>query len=137
MEEAQGPVLEGRIAFPQIPALGSEGTTNTSREEIQGYTKEGGEPEDTDKHPERPLESKPPEKVVIHDDYLNQTIAIGGNIPEKVVIDAFAWTPADMTRIPCFITEHELKTYPHIKPRVQRKQSISLDRRKIVKDEVA
>ncbi|GJZ53441.1 reverse transcriptase domain-containing protein [Tanacetum coccineum] len=168
MEEAQRPVLEGRIAFPQIPALGSEGTTNTSREEIQGQPKEGGEPEDTvqpppsppkkdtqidekiegkDKHPERPLESKPPEKVVMHDDYLDQTIAIGGNLSVKCRSElieilrkhayAFAWTSADMTRIPCFITEHELKTYPHIKPRVQRKQSIALDRRKIVKDEVA
>ncbi|GJS13017.1 hypothetical protein Tco_0407489 [Tanacetum coccineum] len=36
MEEAQGPTLERRITFPRIPALGSEGTTNTGREEIQG-----------------------------------------------------------------------------------------------------
>ncbi|GJX70620.1 reverse transcriptase domain-containing protein [Tanacetum coccineum] len=97
----KGPVLEGMIAFPRIPALGSEGTANTSREEIQGKTKEGGEPEDTvqpppsppkkdaqidekiegkDEHPERPLESKPPEKVVIHDDYPDQIITIGGNL---------------------------------------------------------
>nr|GEV93448.1 hypothetical protein [Tanacetum cinerariifolium] len=33
--------------------------------------------------------------------------------------------------------EHELKTYHHIEPRVQRKRSIALDRRKVVKDEVA
>ncbi|GJY90374.1 hypothetical protein Tco_0505570 [Tanacetum coccineum] len=136
MEEAQGPILEGRIAFPQIPALGSEGTTNTSREEIQGQTKEGGKSKDTiqlppnppekdtqidekikgkDKHPKRPLESKPLEKHA----------------------DAFSWTLADMIGIPCFIAEHELKTYPHIEPRVQRKQSIASDRRKIVKDEIA
>nr|GEW53217.1 reverse transcriptase domain-containing protein [Tanacetum cinerariifolium] len=51
--------------------------------------------------------------------------------------DAFAWTPADMTGIPCVIAELELKTYPHIKPRVQRKWSIALDRRKVVKEEVA
>ncbi|GKC01716.1 reverse transcriptase domain-containing protein [Tanacetum coccineum] len=51
--------------------------------------------------------------------------------------DAFAWTPADMTGIPRFIAEHELKTYPHIKPMVQRKRSIAPDRRKVVKDEVA
>ncbi|GJZ16649.1 reverse transcriptase domain-containing protein [Tanacetum coccineum] len=46
-------------------------------------------------------------------------------------------TLADMTRIPRFIAEHELKTYPHIEPRVQRKRSIAPERRKVVKDEVA
>ncbi|GKA21799.1 reverse transcriptase domain-containing protein [Tanacetum coccineum] len=46
-------------------------------------------------------------------------------------------TPADMTRIPHSIAEHKLKTYPHIKPRMLRKQSIALDRRRVVKDEVA
>ncbi|GJT09032.1 reverse transcriptase domain-containing protein [Tanacetum coccineum] len=49
--------------------------------------------------------------------------------------DAFAWTPADMTRIPRSVAEHELKTYPHIELRVQRKRSIAIDRRKVVKDE--
>ncbi|GKF57404.1 reverse transcriptase domain-containing protein [Tanacetum coccineum] len=38
--------------------------------------------------------------------------------------------------IPRFITEYELKTYPHIEPRVQRKRSIAPDTRKAVKDEV-
>nr|GFA63744.1 hypothetical protein [Tanacetum cinerariifolium] len=42
-----------------------------------------------------------------------------------------------MTRIPLSIAEHELKTYPHIKLRLQRKRSIALDRRKVVKKEVA
>ncbi|GJU39369.1 reverse transcriptase domain-containing protein [Tanacetum coccineum] len=51
--------------------------------------------------------------------------------------DNFAWTLADMTRIPCVIAEHELKTYPHIVPGVQRKRSIAPDRRKVVKEEVA
>ncbi|GJS38566.1 hypothetical protein Tco_0563609 [Tanacetum coccineum] len=51
--------------------------------------------------------------------------------------DAFAWTPADMTGIPRFIAEHELKTYPHIEPRVKRKRSIAPDRMKVAKEEVA
>ncbi|GKB68457.1 hypothetical protein Tco_0929869 [Tanacetum coccineum] len=101
MEEAQGPALEGRITFSRIPIPDSEGTTSTGREESQGQTKEEGEPEDTtqpppnppekdtqtdeeikgkDEHPERPVESKPPEKVVIHDDYPDQTVTIGGNL---------------------------------------------------------
>nr|GEX08718.1 hypothetical protein [Tanacetum cinerariifolium] len=42
----------------------------------------------------------------------------------------------NMTEIPPSIAEHELKTYPHIEPRVQRKWSIAPDRRKVVKVEV-
>ncbi|GJS82151.1 reverse transcriptase domain-containing protein [Tanacetum coccineum] len=45
-------------------------------------------------------------------------------------------TPADMTGIPRAITEHSLDTYPHIKPKVQKKRSLSPDRRKVVTDEV-
>ncbi|GJV51129.1 hypothetical protein Tco_1446870 [Tanacetum coccineum] len=113
-----------------------------SRTPLVGFSGEG-----KDKHPEGPLESKPLEKVVIHDDYPDQTITIGGNLSaeyrSKLIeilrkhADAFAWTPADMTEIPRFIAEHELKTYPHIESRVQRKQSIAPDRRKVVKEEVA
>ncbi|GKA81462.1 hypothetical protein Tco_0788154 [Tanacetum coccineum] len=78
--------------------------------------------------------------MVIHDDYPDQTITIKGNLSLKcrselieVVrkhADAFAWTPADITRIPRFIAEHELKTYPHIKPRVQRKRNHSSGQKK-------
>nr|GEX30869.1 hypothetical protein [Tanacetum cinerariifolium] len=139
--------------------------TGTGREECQGQTKEEGEPEDTvqpppnplekdtqtckeikrkDEDPKRPIESKPLEKVVIHDDYPDQTIIIGGNLSAEYRFrlieilrkhtDAFAWTPTDMTVIPCVIAEHELKTYPHIEPKVQRKWAP--DRRKVVKVEV-
>ncbi|GKF15365.1 reverse transcriptase domain-containing protein, partial [Tanacetum coccineum] len=100
-----------------------------------------------DEHLERPLASKLPEKVVIHDDHPDQTITIRGNLSVKCRFglieilrkhaDAFAWTLADMIVILGFIAEHELKTYPHIELRVQRKQSIAPDRRKVVKYEVA
>ncbi|GJR01693.1 reverse transcriptase domain-containing protein [Tanacetum coccineum] len=96
---------------------------------------------------EKSLENKPPEKVVVHDDHPNQTVTIGGSLTDecrsgliKILrkhADAFAWTPTDMIGIPRFIAEHELITYPHIEPRVQRKRSIAPDRRKVVKDEVA
>ncbi|GJS64050.1 reverse transcriptase domain-containing protein [Tanacetum coccineum] len=46
-------------------------------------------------------------------------------------------TAIDMIGIPRFIAEHELKTYPHIEPMVQRKRSIAPDKRKVVKEEVA
>nr|GFA49786.1 reverse transcriptase domain-containing protein [Tanacetum cinerariifolium] len=142
MEEAQGPTLEGRITFSRIQLPDSEGTTNMGREESQGQTKEEGEPKDTvqpppnspkkdipideeiegnDEHPERPVETKPSKKVVIHDDYPNQTVTIGGNLHNQNYR---------------FIAEHELKTYPHIEPRVQRKRSIAPDKIKVVKEEV-
>nr|GEU94197.1 hypothetical protein [Tanacetum cinerariifolium] len=103
--------------------------------------------EGKDEHLERSLESKPPEKVVIHDDHLDQTIIVKGNLSVKCRFelieilrkhaDAFTWTPADKTGIPHFIAEHELKTYHHIEPRVQRKRNIAPDQRRVVKDEVA
>nr|GEW43456.1 reverse transcriptase domain-containing protein [Tanacetum cinerariifolium] len=100
-----------------------------------------------DELPKAPNENKPPKKVVIHDDHPDQTVTITGNPTTECRtglieilrkhVDTFAWTPTDMTRIPRLIAEHELKTYPHIEPRVQRKRSIALDRRKVVKEEVA
>ncbi|GJW49749.1 hypothetical protein Tco_0091100 [Tanacetum coccineum] len=41
---------------------------------------------------------------------------------EKVLrknADAFLWTPTDMTGIPQFVIEHQLKTYPHIEMKVK------------------
>ncbi|GKE28562.1 hypothetical protein Tco_1443946 [Tanacetum coccineum] len=168
MEEAQGQALEGRVTFPRIQAPDPEGTTSMGREESQEQTNKAGEPEDTIQPPpipskentkidekdegrneplEKSFESKPPKKVVIHNDYPDQTITIGGNLSAECRFgliemlrkhaDAFAWTPTNMTGIPCFIAEHKLKMYPHIEPRVQRKRSIAPDRRKVVKDKVA
>nr|GEU99148.1 hypothetical protein [Tanacetum cinerariifolium] len=101
----------------------------------------------TDTRTERSIKRKPSEKVLIHDGHPDQTITIEGNLTAecrsrliKILrkhADAFAWTPVHMTGIPRFITEHELKTYHHIEPRVQRKRSIASDRKKVVKDEVA
>nr|GEV25292.1 putative forkhead-associated (FHA) domain-containing protein [Tanacetum cinerariifolium] len=92
------------------------------------------------------MENKPPEKVTVNDDHLDQPITIGGNLSVecraelmKVMYkhtDAFAWVPSDMTGIPRFVTEHELKTYSHTAQRVHRKRSIAPDRRKVVKEEV-
>ncbi|GJQ95495.1 reverse transcriptase domain-containing protein [Tanacetum coccineum] len=165
MKEAQGPTREEGVNF-QTPD--SEGTISMGREKSQGKTDKEGDPEGTTqpppspprkytqtdekfkgkgKHREGPLESKPLKKVVIYDDYPDQTITIRGNLSAKYRSElieilhkrtnAFAWTLADMTGIPRFIAEHELKTYPYIEPRVQRKRSKAPDRRKVVKEEVA
>ncbi|GKD59289.1 hypothetical protein Tco_1296798 [Tanacetum coccineum] len=160
--------MEGRITFPRIQAPKFGGITNKGREESREHTDKVGEPDDTIQPSaipskedtqidekgegkyqplEKSLESKPPEKVVIHDYYPDQTIIIRGNLSTEYRsglieilrkhANAFTWTPTYMTGIPHFIAEHELKTYPHVEPRVQRKRSIALDKRKVVKDEVA
>ncbi|GJV73184.1 reverse transcriptase domain-containing protein [Tanacetum coccineum] len=49
-------------------------------------------------------------------------------------VDVFAWTPSDMTGIPWAIIEDRLDTYPHIKPKVQKKRSLALDRKKVKVD---
>ncbi|GJU81211.1 reverse transcriptase domain-containing protein [Tanacetum coccineum] len=142
MEEAQGPVMEGRTN-PRMQASESEGTTSKDKE---GSTQADKKGKGKDKLPEKSPESKPLEKVLIHDGHPDQTITIQGNLTAKCRsglikmlrkhADAFAWTPADVTGIPRLIVEHELKTYHHIKPRMQRKRSIAPKRRKVVKDEV-
>ncbi|GJS49612.1 hypothetical protein Tco_0599733 [Tanacetum coccineum] len=93
----------------------------------------------------KPPKSSVEEKIVVNDNYLEQLVSIGGvlsaecrrvdtNPPKND--DVFAWTPADMTGIPRAITEHRLDTYPHIEPKVHKKISLALDRRKVVTDEV-
>ncbi|GJW35687.1 hypothetical protein Tco_0058607 [Tanacetum coccineum] len=84
--------------------------------------------------------------MTVNDSHPDHPITIGGNLSAECRaelirvlrkhVDAFTWVLTDMTGIPRFVAEHELKTYPHIEPRVQRKKSIALDRRKVVKEEV-
>ncbi|GKB79813.1 hypothetical protein Tco_0946708 [Tanacetum coccineum] len=166
MEEAQGLVMEGRTNL-RMQASESEGTTSKDKEGSRGQMEKAGgsngiiqsspvlyeegtqadkKGKGKDELPEKSPESKPPEKVLIHDGHPDQTITIQGNLTAECRsglikmlrkhADAFAWTPADMTGIPRLIAEHELKTYHHIKPRVQRKWSIAPKRRKVVKDKV-
>ncbi|GJZ64877.1 hypothetical protein Tco_0621573 [Tanacetum coccineum] len=167
MEEARGPVMEGRTIPPRMQASEFEGTTSKGKEGSRGQANKTGEPDgiiqpstisskkytqadEKDKGEDESLEkssgSKPPEKVVIHDGYPDQTITIRGSLTAEYRsgfiemlrkhADAFAWTPTDMTGISCFVAVDELKTYPQIEPRVQRKWSIAPDRRKVVKEEV-
>ncbi|GJX70619.1 hypothetical protein Tco_0307790 [Tanacetum coccineum] len=82
--------------------------------------------EGKDKHPKRPLYNKPPEKVVIHDDYPDQTITIRGNVSVKyrsklieILLkhgDAFAWTPTDMTGIPIHCRSKNSRHTHNIEP---------------------
>ncbi|GKA88821.1 reverse transcriptase domain-containing protein [Tanacetum coccineum] len=60
----------------------------------------------------------------------------GKKLP-KFSVEENIVTPADMTGIPRAIMEHILDTNPHIEPKVQKKKSLALDRRKVMtkKDE--
>ncbi|GJT38513.1 hypothetical protein Tco_0938378 [Tanacetum coccineum] len=101
MEEVRGPAREGRITFPQTQSCDAERITNRGREESPGQTDKVEEPDGTIQPSPTPskkdtqtdekgmgkgephqksLEDKPPEKVVIHDDYPDQTVIIGGNL---------------------------------------------------------
>ncbi|GKB19149.1 reverse transcriptase domain-containing protein [Tanacetum coccineum] len=137
--------MEGRINIPRIQALESEETTNKGIEESRGQTNKVGEPDGTILPPPIPSKKDTPtdEKYKVKHETLRSRSKVNllrrSRLMEilRKYADAFTWTMTDMTGIPHFIAEHELKTYPHIEPRVQRKRSISLDRRKVIKDEVA
>ncbi|GJS87747.1 hypothetical protein Tco_0770383 [Tanacetum coccineum] len=166
IEEAHGPTPKGRVTHTRIRASKPEDVPEKEGTQVQEkhlpnkkrlrkaepylpskrdvYPKDGSEGKyEPTKASEK---NKPPEKVIVNDDYLDQPITIGGNLSMvcrtkliKVLCknaNAFAWVPMDMTGIPCFLAEHQLKTYPHIDPRVQKKRSIARDRRKVVKEEV-
>ncbi|GKF53944.1 hypothetical protein Tco_0160854 [Tanacetum coccineum] len=90
--------------------------------------------------------TKAEEKVVINDKYPEQTVTIENQLPEhfkerlwdllRSNADVFAWTHADMMRIPKtimiegkpFKTEHKLNEYSHIKPIKQKRQSLGPNR---------
>nr|GEX01394.1 reverse transcriptase domain-containing protein [Tanacetum cinerariifolium] len=149
MEEMQGPAMEGRTnpqmqaseseGTTSKGKEGSQGQTDKTRESggiiqpPQVPSEEGTQANKKgkveDELPEKSPESKPSKKVVIHDVQLDQTITIRGNLTAECRFglikilrkhtNAFAWTPAYMTKIARFIAEHELKTYHHIEPRVK------------------
>nr|GEY06268.1 reverse transcriptase domain-containing protein [Tanacetum cinerariifolium] len=54
-----------------------------------------------DEDPKRPIESKSLEKVVIHDDYPDQTIIIGGNLSAECTTEAYRCFRLDSDRHDC------------------------------------
>nr|GEY24197.1 reverse transcriptase domain-containing protein [Tanacetum cinerariifolium] len=90
-----------------------------------------------EKHPEKAEPSPPPRRNVAmkegNEGKDESAKTPRENKPQEKVLrkhaDAFAWVPADMTGIPGFIAEHQLKTYPHGEPRVQKKRSPRIEER--------
>ncbi|GKB61259.1 reverse transcriptase domain-containing protein [Tanacetum coccineum] len=94
----------------------------------------------------KPPKSSVEENIVVNDNYPEQLVTIRGGMSAECIhvlihtlrknVDIFAWTPADMTGISRAVIEHILDTYPHIEPKVQKKRSLSPDKRKVVTNEV-
>ncbi|GJX02492.1 hypothetical protein Tco_0186405 [Tanacetum coccineum] len=85
------------------------------------------------------------EKIIVNSKYPEQTVTIRKKLPEhfkerlrnllRTKAGVFAWTHADIMRIPRTITingkpfhmEHKLNEYSHIKPIKQKRRSLGLD----------
>ncbi|GJR09899.1 hypothetical protein Tco_0792551 [Tanacetum coccineum] len=94
------------------------------------------------------------EKIIVNDKYPDQTVTIRKQLPDhfkkelqnlqKLNAYVFAWTHADMTRIPRtimvegkpFNTEHKLNEYSHIKPIKQNKRGLGPDRNMAASKEI-
>ncbi|GJY67344.1 hypothetical protein Tco_0469582 [Tanacetum coccineum] len=85
-------------------------------------------------------------RVVIHPEYLEQTIAIGSTLTEKgrkelctllgQNLDVFAWKPADMTGVPRHTAEHRLNVRKGCSPMRQKKRGQAPERNKAIQEEV-
>ncbi|GJX14984.1 hypothetical protein Tco_0206742 [Tanacetum coccineum] len=86
------------------------------------------------------------EKVVIHDDRLDQPIVINGKLSieckQKLVkilrkkVDVFGWTLVVSMAVPRFIMEHQLKAYPLAEPVIHKKRPLNSDQRMVLKPKV-
>nr|GEU73255.1 hypothetical protein [Tanacetum cinerariifolium] len=94
------------------------------------------------------------ERIVVNDQYPEQTIAIGRQLPTKfkirlqdllrVYVDVFAWITAHMTGVPrtiliggkAFNTEHRVNELKHLEPVKQKKRSLTPERNKAIHTQV-
>ncbi|GJV99658.1 reverse transcriptase domain-containing protein [Tanacetum coccineum] len=85
-------------------------------------------------------------KVAIHQEYPEQTIAIGSTLTEagrkalcdllRRSLDVFSWKRADMTGVPRHIAEHKLNVREGCSPVRQKKRSQALERNTTIQEEV-
>ncbi|GJS98565.1 reverse transcriptase domain-containing protein [Tanacetum coccineum] len=94
------------------------------------------------------------ERIVVNDQYPEQKIVIGRQLPTKIKIrlqglmrayaDVFAWTTAHMTGVPrtiiiggeAFNTEHRVNELKHLEPVKQKKRSLAPERNKAIHTQV-
>ncbi|GJU98935.1 hypothetical protein Tco_1328206 [Tanacetum coccineum] len=94
------------------------------------------------------------EKTVIDDEYPEQKVTIGRQLPTRIKMrlrdllrahaDVFSWTTAHIIRVPrtliiekeTFSTEHQLNVFNHPEPVKQKKRSLASERNKDVRTQV-
>ncbi|KAM0026999.1 putative nucleotidyltransferase, Ribonuclease H [Helianthus debilis subsp. tardiflorus] len=94
----------------------------------------------------KPSTSNEPEKWVLNEEYLEQTILLGHTISPAIRaqlkellsnnIDIFAWCPADMTRVPGEIAQHCLNVKPSAEPVTQGRCSLSAAKAEAMNEQV-
>ncbi|XP_071718901.1 uncharacterized protein [Rutidosis leptorrhynchoides] len=94
-----------------------------------------------------PHKNEDDDMVIINPKYADQKIKIGtelnADIRKKIVqllvayMDVFAWCEQDMTGVPRSVAEHRLNANPALKPIVQKRRGMALDRMKWLSAEVA
>nr|GEW86546.1 reverse transcriptase domain-containing protein [Tanacetum cinerariifolium] len=85
-------------------------------------------------------------QALVNQAYPDQLITIKGSLSEqcknqlrallKESMDAFAWEPADMTRIPRRVIEHSLNLNPLMEPVTQKRRVMAFDRTQAISKEV-
>ncbi|GJQ93772.1 reverse transcriptase domain-containing protein [Tanacetum coccineum] len=94
------------------------------------------------------------EKIVIDDEYPEQKVTIGRQLPTRIIMrlrdllrahaDVFTWTTTHITRVlrtliigeETFSTEHQLNVFNHTEPVKQKKRSMAAERNKVVHTQV-
>ncbi|GJR40951.1 hypothetical protein Tco_1216635 [Tanacetum coccineum] len=94
------------------------------------------------------------EKIVIDDEYAEQKVTIGRQLPTRIKMrlrdllrahaDVFTWTTTHITGVPrtliigeeTFSTEHQLNVFNHTEPVKQKKRSLAPERNEAVRTQV-
>ncbi|GJT81491.1 reverse transcriptase domain-containing protein [Tanacetum coccineum] len=144
--------IYGAIKFHTTRGIGMVFSTHESDKVREGRKKVRETPPASEKGVFRCTMTE--EKVVVNKKYPEQTVAVGKQKPEhfkgrlrdllRANADVFAWTHADMTRIPktiivkgkSFNTKHKLNEYSHVKPVMQKRRGLGPDRNTIACKEV-
>jgi hypothetical protein len=130
----------GMLKFPVEGGIITLYNTNVPPRECNTVTYE------TTRTPEQHAAKVSNLKVVIHPDYPEQEVSIGGSLSDKGRasvyallkrnLDIFAWEPKHMTGVPRSITEHKLKIRQGYSPVRQKKRGQAPERAKAILEEV-
>nr|GEX30060.1 reverse transcriptase domain-containing protein [Tanacetum cinerariifolium] len=115
--------FDDKVPFIKQNHDNEDSSVKKRRETQEEQRPETGQPDVTMPHPS-PLERKAilNEKKMDNNDLVETPME---NKPPEKHVDTFAWVLVDMTGIPHFVTEHELKTDPRIELRAKEEEHSS------------